>query len=70
MRCRSVDCVNDADRVVYWPGQTTPMCGRCTFRAAKVAEVMGFELVCGKLEDWSEYQQAAQKVDHALEKPT
>lgn len=66
MKCRSVDCTHDADRVVYWPGQPGPMCGRCAHRAAGVANVMGFELVVGKLEDWPEYQkhvlEAAQRL--------
>lgn len=61
MQCRSAECTHEADRVVYWPGSTGPMCGRCAYRAAKVAEVMGFELVVGKLEDWPEYQKAAKE---------
>jgi hypothetical protein len=45
------------------------MCGRCAYRAAKVAEVMGFELVCGKLEDWPEYQRAAKEAAERLSGP-
>ena len=42
------------------------MCGTCAYRAAKVAEVMGFELVVGKLEDWPEYQRTAREAANRL----
>lgn len=69
MKCQSRDCASDADRVSYWPGQTTAMCGACAVRAAHVAKALGFPLVVGKLEDWPEYRKAAGEAADRLGAP-
>lgn len=42
MTCGSNGCGKPASGVVYWPGQTTPMCDEHTARARNVATAMGF----------------------------
>ncbi len=42
--CKTADCRNQPAFTVFWPGQTSIMCGPCCARAVMVASAMSFEL--------------------------
>lgn len=48
--CCSSDCCHEAEWIVYWPGQTRPMCFACLERARRIAKVMGFHLAAERIE--------------------
>ncbi len=49
MKCRQMDCDEDAVLTVYWPGSTSYACHEHSIKALEVAKQMSFSLSLGPL---------------------
>jgi len=59
MYCVNADCLSDARWLVFWPGQSSPMCTPCSLRAFGIAQAMGFVLPAQPIEDSAAWLAAA-----------